>query len=292
MVKIAVIGSGLMGVKIAGEMAYHGHRVKIHDASVNTLNTAFNRIEEDKRQLREDGLLPNRNFVGQILCLSSVEETVADAEFIFEAVPEDMKLKQDLFQKISKCCPRDAVIATNTLRLDISVMMDAVVGRERTLGIRFLYPVYCIPEIEIMPCKYTSGTVVDNVRALMERMGKTLFFRSGGEPLILTEEQREMRKQARIDEIQSQSGFGHRAPLSLPALSHRGNTASTQDAELSANNQEKDCAICMDRPRDTLLCPCHHLITCGECARSLLCRRDGCPICRKEITEVIRVYHS
>lgn len=40
-----------------------------------------------------------------------------------------------------------------------------------------------------------------------------------------------LRIAARIDEIQSQSGFGHRAPLSLPALSHRGNTASTLEAE-------------------------------------------------------------
>lgn len=48
---------------VAGEMAYHGHRVKLHDAKVNTLNSAYDRIEEDKRHLREEGLLPNRNFV-------------------------------------------------------------------------------------------------------------------------------------------------------------------------------------------------------------------------------------
>jgi len=48
---------------VAGEMAYHGHRVKLHDAKVNALNTAYDRIEEDKRQLREEGLLPNRNFI-------------------------------------------------------------------------------------------------------------------------------------------------------------------------------------------------------------------------------------
>lgn len=281
-----------MGVKIAGEMAYHGHRVKLYDADVNTLNLAYGRIEEDKRQMREEGLLASNSFIGQILCLSNFEDTVADAEFIFEAIPEDMKLKQDLFQRISKCCPRDAVIATNTLRLDISSMMENVVGRERTLGIRYLFPVYCIPEIEITPCKYTSGTTVDRVRTLMDRMGKTLFFRSGGEPLILTEEQREQRKQARIEELQSLSGFGHNSAQTFPALTHRGLGSTSPDVEMSGNNQEKDCAICMDRPRDSLLCPCHHLITCGECAKSLLCRRDGCPICRKEITEIIRVYHS
>ena len=59
---------------------------------------------------------------------------------------------------------------------------------------------------------------------------------------------------------------------------------------MPAGNQ--DCAICMDRPRDCLLCPCHHLVTCHDCAKSLMNRRDFCPICRKEITETIRVYTS
>jgi len=59
-----------------------------------------------------------------------------------------------------------------------------------------------------------------------------------------------------------------------------------------ASELGKDCAICMDKQRDCLLCPCHHLVTCNDCAKSLISRHDGCPICRKEITEIIHVYHS
>ena len=61
---------------------------------------------------------------------------------------------------------------------------------------------------------------------------------------------------------------------------------------VSLSENDRDCAICMDRQRDCLLCPCHHMVTCTECAKSLLNRRDGCPICRKDILEIIRVYHS
>ena len=61
---------------------------------------------------------------------------------------------------------------------------------------------------------------------------------------------------------------------------------------VSLSDSDRDCAICMDRSRDSLLCPCHHMITCMECAKSLHNRHDGCPICRKEITEIIRIYHS
>lgn len=46
-----------------GELAYHGHRVKIWDVSIPALNAVYNIIEDDKKQLREDGLLFQKNFV-------------------------------------------------------------------------------------------------------------------------------------------------------------------------------------------------------------------------------------
>jgi len=46
-----------------GELAYHGHRVKMYDANTDSLNSAYERIEEDKQHLRQDGLLPQLNFV-------------------------------------------------------------------------------------------------------------------------------------------------------------------------------------------------------------------------------------
>lgn len=50
-------------VKCAGELAYHGHRVKMYDANTDSLNSAYERIEEDKQHLRQDGLLPQLNFI-------------------------------------------------------------------------------------------------------------------------------------------------------------------------------------------------------------------------------------
>ncbi|XP_013395922.1 peroxisomal fatty acid beta-oxidation multifunctional protein AIM1-like [Lingula anatina] len=295
MVKIAVLGCGLMGVKIAGEMAYHGHRVKMYDSNTNQLNSVYERIEEDKRHLRREGLMSHRNFIGQVLCMSLLEETVNDADFIFEAVVDDLKVKQDIFERVSHCCTSNAIIASNTLNLDMGQIVERTAYKERTLGLRFLFPVYYIPEVEITPGKHTSAEVIEKVRILLEKMGKTLFFRSGGEPLILSEEQREARKLARIQQIKNQSGLGYFFESAIPALGHRGNFAPPQDDDTASyvmEGTDRDCAICMDHTRDCLLCPCHHMVTCQDCARLLLNRRDSCPICRKEITEVIKVYHS
>ncbi len=49
--------------RFPGEMAYHGHRVKLFDNNIDALNSAHERIEEDKKQLREEGLLSHKNFI-------------------------------------------------------------------------------------------------------------------------------------------------------------------------------------------------------------------------------------
>jgi len=53
-----------------GELAYHGHRVKMYDANIDSLNSAYERIEEDKQHLRQDGLLPQLNFIVCMVLLS------------------------------------------------------------------------------------------------------------------------------------------------------------------------------------------------------------------------------
>lgn len=79
---------------------------------------------------------------------------------------------------------------------------------------------------------------------LLERMGKTLFFRSGGQPLILTEEQREERKLgsnydtlrvsrdlllARLDQLKHTSAAGYFFETTIPALSHRSGGVAAED---------------------------------------------------------------
>ena len=53
----------MYSVRILGELAYHGHRVKMYDANIDALNSAYQRIEEDKQHLQQDGLLQQLNFI-------------------------------------------------------------------------------------------------------------------------------------------------------------------------------------------------------------------------------------
>lgn len=58
----------------------------------------------------------------------------------------------------------------------------------------------------------------------------------------------------------------------------------------SMASENVDCSICMDRPRNSVIRSCNHFVTCYECARLLYTRKDPCPVCRKRIDDVIRVY--
>jgi len=61
--EVTVLGAGLMGTCIAGELAYHGHRVKVYDRSRQALERASNVLEEHKEQLRREECMITPNFV-------------------------------------------------------------------------------------------------------------------------------------------------------------------------------------------------------------------------------------
>lgn len=66
------------------------------------------------------------------------------------------------------------------------------------MGVRFLYPVYFIPEVELVPSKHTSLETLEHVRRFLEKMNKVAFFRSGSEPIVLNEEQRDARRNGKL----------------------------------------------------------------------------------------------
>lgn len=81
--------------------------------------------------------------------MSRIEETVNDAQLIIECVVEDFDVKSNLIEKISFMCPTECIIVTTTLRIDILKLSEKIKNKERFIGLRFLYPVYYIPEVSI-----------------------------------------------------------------------------------------------------------------------------------------------
>ncbi|CAF0990073.1 unnamed protein product [Rotaria magnacalcarata] len=305
MVRIAVLGCGNMGLRIAGNFAYFGH---IHSEKTLQKNDDIinkcclcERIHYDEDQLYRDGLIEVPKFLGQILCLNRLEDAVKDVEFIFECIIENLELKQTLLEKAAQFASASVIICSNTMRLDLDKMSENLPHKENFVGARFLFPVYYVPEIELNPTKTTSTQTIAALRTLLERMDKVLYFRSSPDPLILDEEQRETRRKAQIESLKKSSGVMVVRGRTLPGLTssnrfnHSGNRSDliesgNNNGNNSVANENVDCSICMDRPRNSVIRSCNHFVTCYECARLLYNRKDPCPVCRKRIDDVIRVY--
>jgi len=79
--------------------------------------------------------------------MSRIEETINDSQLIIECVVEDFDVKSVLLEKISYMFPSDCIIVSTTLRIDIGKLAEKIKQKERFIGLRFLYPVYYIPEV-------------------------------------------------------------------------------------------------------------------------------------------------
>ncbi|KAI1302376.1 Lambda-crystallin -like protein [Halotydeus destructor] len=292
MVRVAVIGCGVLGIKIAGALAHDGHEVRVHDSNVQILNKVYLHLTADRQMLKEDGFLTNANFVGDVYCFGNLEEALRGTQFVFECIPEDLTIKRNLFNQLDLLCSDDVVLATSSMRLPVEDIFDEVTHKERCIGVRFLYPVHLIPEVELVTFRDTSLETLEKVRKFLESMGRVGFFRSGDEPVVLTEEQREIRR-ADFMRKRKRSLVGRRYVHRVPDLGSTMELPSQDNKEVSSLiSHEKECVVCMDKPRDCVLHPCHHLCTCIHCGKLLLKRQDACPICRRTITNSFRVYHS
>lgn len=127
--RIAVIGAGLMGHGIAQVFALAGHDVTIYDLVATSLDSAKARILSNLKDLGDD-----QRAVDRVTPVADLAPAVREADYVVEAVLEDLSLKQKLFAEIEKHVRSDAILASNTSVIPITKIMEGLKHRERALG--------------------------------------------------------------------------------------------------------------------------------------------------------------
>jgi len=89
-----------------------------------------------------------------------------------EAVPERLELKQEVFGALDKICKPDAVLATNTSSLSVTEISVATQRPSKVVGMHWFNPAPVLKLVEVVRTVVTEQDVVDDVRALAERLGK------------------------------------------------------------------------------------------------------------------------
>ncbi len=173
--KIAVVGSGYMGGGIAQVLALAGARVALADVTAEIAQKNYDRLLAEAADFVADGLFPAgavETLRINLWAAPNIEEAVADAEFIEEAVPEVIEIKHATLARISAAARPDAIIGSNTSTISIADLAVAVENPERFLGVHFSNPAPFIPGVEVIPHAGTAGATTQAVREIVAETGK------------------------------------------------------------------------------------------------------------------------
>ena len=166
-VKIAVVGAGLMGHGIAQVFALAGHDVTITDSHKPNLDTVKQRIATNLRDLGDD-----ETAVERVTPVATMADCVRDADYVVEAVLEDMPLKQKIFAEIEQHARPDTILASNTSVMPITEIMQGLRRRERALGTHWWNPPFLVPLVEVIGTQWTSPQAIDFTMKLHADAGK------------------------------------------------------------------------------------------------------------------------
>lgn len=165
--RIAVVGAGLMGHGIAQVFALAGHDVTIYDSIAASLDTVKMRILANLKDLGDD-----QKAVERVIPVSDLAQAVRDADYVVEAVLEDLPLKQKLFAEIESYVRPDTILASNTSVIPITRIMEGLKQRERALGTHWWNPPYLVPLVEVIETQWTSRSAIDFTMKLHAAAGK------------------------------------------------------------------------------------------------------------------------
>jgi len=172
---IAVVGSGYMGGGIAQVLALAGARVALADVSAEIAQSNYERLLKESDEFVASGLFPagsTEKLKENLWAAKDIEEAVAGADYIEEAVPEVLEIKHATLGRISAAARPDAVIGSNTSTISIAKLAEAVANPERFLGVHFSNPAPFIPGVEVIPHEGTSEATVETARAIVGETGK------------------------------------------------------------------------------------------------------------------------
>jgi len=165
--RIAVVGAGLMGHGIAQVFALAGHVVKITDTVLNNLDTVLSRITANLRDLGDD-----ESAAARVEPCVDLTEAVRDADYVVEAISENLEAKQKLFMELERRVRRDTILASNTSVIPITAIMREISHRERALGTHWWNPPFLVPLVEVIETQWTKPEVVAWTIDLHKQAGK------------------------------------------------------------------------------------------------------------------------
>jgi 3-hydroxybutyryl-CoA dehydrogenase len=172
---IGVVGAGTMGSGIAQVFAQAGYQVRLVDVAAPLLDRARSVIEKSLGRFVEKGRLTAAErdaAIGRLTTGTSID-ALATADYVVEAIVEDVTAKQTLFATLDRLCPPHAILASNTSSISITRLAAATARPAQVLGMHFMNPVPLMNLVELIRGQLTSDETLEAAAGLCRRLGKT-----------------------------------------------------------------------------------------------------------------------
>lgn len=171
---LLIAGGGMMGKNIAFVMAAEPkYQVTVYDIYETDLAGG---IRANTKQLVDKGVMTAAEIeerLSRIHFTTDMDDpAVSNADFVIEAVFEDMDVKQETFAKLEARCRPDAIFCTNSSVMSPSRISEKLTHRERFVGTHFWNPAHLIPLVEVVKSDATSDETAQTVMEVLSGVGK------------------------------------------------------------------------------------------------------------------------
>jgi 3-hydroxybutyryl-CoA dehydrogenase len=174
--QICVVGAGTMGSQIAQQCALYGYQVNLTDAIETNIQKG---IESNRRQLMNRvskgkmGQEETEAALSRVKPVASLEEAAGQADFVIEAVFENLDVKRELFARLDKICPPHTILASNSSTIVISKIVENNIERKaQACNMHFFHPVLVMKLVEVVKGPDTSDETVEVTMELTRRIGR------------------------------------------------------------------------------------------------------------------------
>jgi len=171
---VGVVGGGTMGNGIAQVAAAAGHPVVLVDRSEEFLRRALATIDKNLQRNVDKGTLSAADKATVLARITTSEtlEKLSTADFVIEAVNEDLDLKRRIFGDLDRICRPGVILATNTSSISVTKIAAVTKRPGQIIGMHFMNPVPVMKLVEVIRGHATSDETWEATRALSEKWGK------------------------------------------------------------------------------------------------------------------------
>jgi len=175
--QVAVIGAGLMGTQIAEMLSrvggYHVIMTDINDELLNkgvqALRDTLQKHFVDKGKITTDEM---QAIVNRIKGTISIPDAVRNADYVIEAVFDNLELKKSIFKQLDESAPPQVILATNTSGLNVTELANVTKRPDKVAGMHFFNPVAVMRLVEVVRGAMTSDETANTVCEMTRKLGK------------------------------------------------------------------------------------------------------------------------